>query len=105
MCALQDKHAHLRINGYVDEVMKPLMELLGVEIPKWDGPTVCESSTDPSECTTDIKPPRNIPAKQKVKREDIKEERKREATESIKEETVSVKRERADVSQETSEDK
>lgn len=87
--------------------MKPLMELLGVEIPKWEGPTVCESSTDPSDSPTDIKPPRSIPAKPKVKREDLKEARKREATEaeSIKEETVSVKRERADLSQETSEDK
>lgn len=87
--------------------MKQLMELLGVEIPKWEGPTVCESSTAPPESTPDIKPPRNIPAKQKVKRENIKEERKREVAkvESIKEEAVSVKRERADLSLETNQDK
>uniref|UniRef100_A0A8B9HV39 Uncharacterized protein n=1 Tax=Astyanax mexicanus TaxID=7994 RepID=A0A8B9HV39_ASTMX len=41
---LQDKHAHLRINGYVDEVMGQLMKLLGLEIPEWAGPTMCESS-------------------------------------------------------------
>uniref|UniRef100_A0A3B1JUH2 protein acetyllysine N-acetyltransferase n=1 Tax=Astyanax mexicanus TaxID=7994 RepID=A0A3B1JUH2_ASTMX len=39
-----DKHAHLRINGYVDEVMGQLMKLLGLEIPEWAGPTMCESS-------------------------------------------------------------
>uniref|UniRef100_A0A3B4URU6 protein acetyllysine N-acetyltransferase n=1 Tax=Seriola dumerili TaxID=41447 RepID=A0A3B4URU6_SERDU len=95
-----DKHAHLRIHGYVDEVMKQLMEMLGLEIPKWDGPTVCESSTANSESTTDVKPP-HVTAKGKVKKEPVKEERKREATQltddgSVKEETVSVKRERAD---------
>ncbi|XP_036410377.1 NAD-dependent protein deacetylase sirtuin-6 [Megalops cyprinoides] len=41
-----DKHADLRISGYVDEVMGQLMKLLGLEIPKWEGPTLCESSTD-----------------------------------------------------------
>uniref|UniRef100_A0A3B4Y1C7 NAD-dependent protein deacylase sirtuin-6 n=1 Tax=Seriola lalandi dorsalis TaxID=1841481 RepID=A0A3B4Y1C7_SERLL len=95
-----DKHAHLRIHGYVDEVMKQLMEMLGLEIPKWDGPTVCESSTANSESTTDVKPP-HVTAKGKVKKKPVKEERKREATQltddgSVKEETVSVKRERAD---------
>ncbi|XP_062843745.1 NAD-dependent protein deacylase sirtuin-6-like isoform X1 [Trichomycterus rosablanca] len=39
-----DKHAHLRIHGYVDEVMKQLMKLLGLEIPDWTGPTLCELS-------------------------------------------------------------
>ncbi|XP_066513630.1 NAD-dependent protein deacylase sirtuin-6-like isoform X2 [Hoplias malabaricus] len=39
-----DKHAHLRIHGYVDEVMCQLMKLLGLEIPEWAGPTLCESS-------------------------------------------------------------
>uniref|UniRef100_A0A8C4I5Y0 NAD-dependent protein deacylase sirtuin-6 n=1 Tax=Dicentrarchus labrax TaxID=13489 RepID=A0A8C4I5Y0_DICLA len=86
-----DKHAYLRINGYVDEVMKQVMELLGLDIPKWEGPTVCESCTATSESTTDVKP--------KVKKDLIKEERKREATAltdggSVKEEMVSVKRER-----------
>ncbi len=41
---LQDKHAHLRIHGYVDEVMGQLMKLLGLEVPEWAGPTLCESS-------------------------------------------------------------
>lgn len=92
---LQDKHAHLRIHGYVDEVMKQLMELLGLEIPKWEGPTVCESSTVTSESTVDVKPP-HVTTKRKVKEEPIKEERKREAGSAKEEETVSVKRERAD---------
>lgn len=80
--------------------MKQLMELLGVDIPKWEGPTVCESSTATSESTADVKPPHAVTAKKKVKGDLIKEERKREAAltddGSVKEETVSVKRERAD---------
>lgn len=39
-----DKHAHLRIHSYVDEVMGQLMKLLGLEVPEWAGPTLCESS-------------------------------------------------------------
>ncbi|XP_048019292.1 NAD-dependent protein deacetylase sirtuin-6 isoform X2 [Megalobrama amblycephala] len=39
-----DKHAHLLIHGYVDEVMGQLMKLLGLEVPEWAGPTLCESS-------------------------------------------------------------
>ncbi|XP_056600452.1 NAD-dependent protein deacetylase sirtuin-6 [Triplophysa dalaica] len=39
-----DKHAHQRIYGYVDEVMGQLMKLLGLEIPDWTGPTLCETS-------------------------------------------------------------
>ncbi|KAL7842360.1 hypothetical protein SRHO_G00240490 [Serrasalmus rhombeus] len=39
-----DKHAHLHIHGYVDEVMSQLMKLLGLEIPEWAGPTLCENS-------------------------------------------------------------
>lgn len=76
--------------------MKRLMELLGLDIPKWEGPTVCESSTSTSESSTDVKPAHGDAAKEKVKKE-IKEERKREATqkEAVKEEAVSVKRERA----------
>uniref|UniRef100_A0A1A8LC76 protein acetyllysine N-acetyltransferase n=1 Tax=Nothobranchius pienaari TaxID=704102 RepID=A0A1A8LC76_9TELE len=102
-----DKHAHLRIYGYVDEVMKQLMELMGLDIPKWEGPTVCESSGDPSESRADIKPPRTVSVKEKVKKEEIKEERKRQLTEDegIKEESVSVKRERSASSQETNEEK
>nr|XP_054595001.1 NAD-dependent protein deacetylase sirtuin-6 isoform X2 [Nothobranchius furzeri] len=102
-----DKHAHLRIYGYVDEVMKQLMELMGLDIPKWEGPTVCESSGDPSESLSDIKPPRTVSVKEKVKKEEIKEERKRQLTEDeeIKEESVSVKRERSTSSQETNEEK
>uniref|UniRef100_A0AAQ5ZKW7 protein acetyllysine N-acetyltransferase n=1 Tax=Amphiprion ocellaris TaxID=80972 RepID=A0AAQ5ZKW7_AMPOC len=103
-----DKHAHLRIHGYVDDVMKQLMELLELDIPKWEGPTVCETSTATSESTGDMKPPRSVNAKDKVKKEPIKEERKREATQltdNVKEEAVSVKRERADSSAEINEEK
>ncbi|XP_073705141.1 NAD-dependent protein deacylase sirtuin-6 [Garra rufa] len=39
-----DKHAHLLIHGYVDEVIGQLMKLLGLEVPDWTGPTLCESS-------------------------------------------------------------
>lgn len=38
----QDRHADLRIHGYVDEVMTKLMKLLGLEIPEWAGPLVVE---------------------------------------------------------------
>ncbi|XP_011798848.1 PREDICTED: NAD-dependent protein deacetylase sirtuin-6 isoform X3 [Colobus angolensis palliatus] len=37
-----DRHADLRIHGYVDEVMTRLMKHLGLEIPTWDGPRVLE---------------------------------------------------------------
>lgn len=70
----QDKHSYLRIHGYVDNVMKQLMELLGLDIPKWEGPTICESSTRTPECTDDVKPPRSVTVGMKVKKE-----RKREA--------------------------
>ncbi|XP_039457621.1 NAD-dependent protein deacetylase sirtuin-6 [Oreochromis aureus] len=105
-----DKHAHLRIHGYVDDVMKQLMELLGLEIPKWDGPTVCESSTATTETTADVKPPPGVTAKEKVEKNFVKEERKRGASQltddgSVKEETVSVKRERADLPVEINEEK
>ncbi|XP_076838052.1 NAD-dependent protein deacylase sirtuin-6 isoform X2 [Brachyhypopomus gauderio] len=39
-----DKHASLRLSGYVDEVMRQLMKSLGLEVPEWAGPTLCESS-------------------------------------------------------------
>lgn len=101
-----DKHAFLRIHGYVDEVMKQVMEALGLDIPKWEGPTVCESS----ESTADIKPALAVPAEGKVKKQPIKEERKREAPAltdngTVEEETVSVKRERADSLVEVNEEK
>lgn len=82
--------------------MKQLMEQLELDVPKWEGPTVCESLTTSSESsTTDIKPPCGGSAKEKVKKDLIKEERKREATQltedgGVKEETLLVKRERAD---------
>ncbi|KAA8587249.1 hypothetical protein FQN60_016695 [Etheostoma spectabile] len=90
-----DKHAHLRIHSYVDDVMKQLMELLGLDIPKWEGPTVCESSKATPESATDVKPPHAITAKKKGKRDLIKEERKRDTTTltddgTVKEETVST---------------
>ncbi|XP_041086512.1 NAD-dependent protein deacetylase sirtuin-6-like [Polyodon spathula] len=40
----QDKHADLRIYGYVDDVMTKLMKHLGLEIPEWEGPVVRDSS-------------------------------------------------------------
>uniref|UniRef100_A0A3P9L7L3 protein acetyllysine N-acetyltransferase n=1 Tax=Oryzias latipes TaxID=8090 RepID=A0A3P9L7L3_ORYLA len=101
-----DKQAHLRIHGYVDEVMKQLMEQLGLDIPKWEGPVVHESS----EVLPDIKPPHCISAEGRVKKEEIKIERKREATqptgvEDVKEEAGSVKKERADLTLLINEDK
>lgn len=83
----------MRIHGYVDEVMKQLMDLLGLDIPKWEGPTVCESA--------EVKPAHDVTAEEKIKKDAVKEERKREAAQlaedgSVKEEEVSVKRERAD---------
>uniref|UniRef100_A0A673UQR5 protein acetyllysine N-acetyltransferase n=1 Tax=Suricata suricatta TaxID=37032 RepID=A0A673UQR5_SURSU len=42
-----DRHADLRIHGYVDEVMTRLMEHLGLEIPCWDGPRVLERALPP----------------------------------------------------------
>uniref|UniRef100_A0A8C8Y6Z7 protein acetyllysine N-acetyltransferase n=1 Tax=Panthera leo TaxID=9689 RepID=A0A8C8Y6Z7_PANLE len=42
-----DRHADLRIHGYVDEVMTRLMEHLGLEIPAWDGPRVLERALPP----------------------------------------------------------
>lgn len=103
-----DKHAHLRIHGYVDEVMKQLMELLGLDIPKWEGPTVCESSTATTESNNDVKPAAGVSANEKVKKELIKEERKREATtpsDGAKEETVVVKREKTDSPADINEEK
>ncbi|XP_030630327.1 NAD-dependent protein deacylase sirtuin-6 [Chanos chanos] len=39
-----DKHGHLLIHAYVDDVMSRLMKQLGLEIPEWKGPTICENS-------------------------------------------------------------
>ncbi|KAI1882957.1 hypothetical protein AGOR_G00240230 [Albula goreensis] len=50
-----DKHADLRISGYVDEVMGLLMKMLGLEVPQWEGPTVCETASP------DVKPPLPLP--------------------------------------------
>uniref|UniRef100_A0A3B5KKC7 NAD-dependent protein deacylase sirtuin-6 n=1 Tax=Takifugu rubripes TaxID=31033 RepID=A0A3B5KKC7_TAKRU len=55
-----DKHSYLRIHGYVDDIMKHLMELLGLDIPKWEGPTICQSSTRTSECKADVKPHQSV---------------------------------------------
>lgn len=84
--------------------MKQLMDHLGLDIPKWEGPTVCESSTANSESCTDVKPSRTLAADEKVKKE-----RKREATsltDNVKEEeTGLVKRERVESPSEMSDDK
>lgn len=76
------------------------MELLGLDIPKWEGPTICESSMTTSELTTDIKPPFTVANKAGVKREVKREERKRQAEPNkdegqVEKNTVSIKRERA----------
>ncbi|XP_071459974.1 NAD-dependent protein deacylase sirtuin-6 isoform X2 [Marmota flaviventris] len=42
-----DRHADLRIHGYVDQVMTRLMKLLGLEIPAWDGPRVLDRALPP----------------------------------------------------------
>ncbi|XP_023588887.1 NAD-dependent protein deacylase sirtuin-6 isoform X3 [Trichechus manatus latirostris] len=42
-----DRHADLRIHGYVDDVMTQLMKHLGLEIPTWDGPLVLERALPP----------------------------------------------------------
>ncbi|XP_011822745.1 PREDICTED: NAD-dependent protein deacetylase sirtuin-6 isoform X3 [Mandrillus leucophaeus] len=42
-----DRHADLRIHGYVDEVMTRLMKHLGLEIPAWNGPRVLERALPP----------------------------------------------------------
>lgn len=85
--------------------MRQLMDHLGLDIPKWEGPTVCETSTANSESCTDVKPSRTLAADEKVK----KEERKREATsptDNVKEEeTGLVKRERVESPSEMSEEK
>ncbi|MBN3323060.1 SIR6 deacetylase, partial [Atractosteus spatula] len=60
-----DKHADLLIHGYVDEVMTQLMKHMGLEIPEWEGPVVCEQSTDVAGETKshadDFKPPVTSP--------------------------------------------
>ncbi|CAL8281503.1 unnamed protein product [Lota lota] len=106
-----DKHANLRIHGYVDEVMKQLMEALGLDIPKWEGPTVCESLTksaplDRVTCRASAKEEGKEEGKQKVKKEvkkeGKKEQRKRRAAPSTNEGQVNedaivgVKKERAE---------
>nr|XP_044991345.1 NAD-dependent protein deacetylase sirtuin-6 isoform X3 [Jaculus jaculus] len=42
-----DRHADLRIHGYVDDVMTQLMKHLGLEIPPWDGPCVLDRALPP----------------------------------------------------------
>uniref|UniRef100_A0A4W5M6I6 protein acetyllysine N-acetyltransferase n=1 Tax=Hucho hucho TaxID=62062 RepID=A0A4W5M6I6_9TELE len=74
----QDKHAHLRINGCENKVMNQLMELLGMDIPKGDGPTVCESFTP------DQKPFPAIAAQKEVKR-GVKKEGEREGRKKLAE--------------------
>ncbi|XP_076001228.1 NAD-dependent protein deacylase sirtuin-6 [Genypterus blacodes] len=91
-----DKQATLLIHGYVDEVMKQLMDMLGLDIPKWEGPTVCESSTADSESSSDVKPPHEVTSKKKKEKDMTKEERKRTQPDDLKEETILLKRERAE---------
>ncbi|XP_063002981.1 NAD-dependent protein deacylase sirtuin-6 [Elgaria multicarinata webbii] len=39
-----DKHADLRLHGYVDDIMTTLMKHLGLEIPEWTRPVLVESA-------------------------------------------------------------
>lgn len=77
--------------------MKQLMEHLGLDIPKWEGPTVCESSAAAPEGDADMKPTHALGVDVKVKGELVKEEKKRAADgDAIKEQTLKVKKERKD---------
>lgn len=55
MFFFQDKKADLKINYYVDEVMKRVMQKLGLEIPEYKGfrpekdPTLCNSVLEESD--------------------------------------------------------
>ncbi|KAJ8270066.1 hypothetical protein GJAV_G00109960 [Gymnothorax javanicus] len=51
-----DKHADLRISGYVDEVMTQLLKLLGLDLPEWEGPTVCEIAPETSSAPQRLSP-------------------------------------------------
>ncbi|KAJ8011656.1 hypothetical protein DPEC_G00060520 [Dallia pectoralis] len=93
-----DKHAHLRINGYVDEVMSQLMELLGLDIPKWEGPTICENSSSDHKPLPDITVKKEV--RRGVKKEYNGEGRKRLPEPNVKEEdeeAIAVKKERTEV--------
>ncbi|KAG5847881.1 hypothetical protein ANANG_G00130930 [Anguilla anguilla] len=54
-----DKHANLRISGYVDEVMTRLLKLLGLDLPEWEGPTVCEIAAETVAAPSARRPPRH----------------------------------------------
>lgn len=81
--------------------MKQLMELLGLDIPKWEGPTICESSTRTSECA-DVKAPKLETVDAKVKKEERK--REAEALTDTKEE-VSLKKEKSEPPEEDEENR
>ncbi|XP_041959766.1 NAD-dependent protein deacetylase sirtuin-6 isoform X1 [Alosa sapidissima] len=98
-----DKHADLLIHAYVDEVMAQLMKCLGMEIPAWEGPTLCETSPgDPfapplSKLKTELKEEEK--KKRRGSREIKKEEKdgemelKKEKQDGEMEEATGVKRE------------
>ncbi|XP_051990365.1 NAD-dependent protein deacylase sirtuin-6-like [Xyrauchen texanus] len=99
-----DKHAHLRIHGYVDEVMGQLMKLLGLEVPEWAGPTLCENSggdldilpygSRKKEVKTELKIEDNkhvIPKKIKKKSQDDEIHFKKDVKEETKEEDKEAK--------------
>ncbi|CAH2292273.1 NAD-dependent deacetylase sirtuin-6 [Pelobates cultripes] len=50
-----DRHADLLIHGYVDEVMKQLMQRLDLKIPMWAGLPLKTEDNDPDFKTKDIK--------------------------------------------------
>ncbi|GCB64584.1 NAD-dependent protein deacylase sirtuin-6 isoform X2 [Scyliorhinus torazame] len=74
-----DRHSDLRIFGYIDEVVAKLMKHLGIEIPKWEGPQVVETTEaikPEVEILLPVKAYLNSKPKTKVKRQsrDIEEE-------------------------------
>lgn len=84
--------------------MKQLMDLLGLDIPKWEGPTLCESTVKSESCA-DVKLSPTLTLDQKVKKEERKREAAATAVTDVKEETDSVKRGRVDSSPEMKEEK
>ncbi|XP_064184670.1 NAD-dependent protein deacetylase sirtuin-6 [Anguilla rostrata] len=64
-----DKHANLRISGYVDEVMTRLLKLLGLDLPEWEGPTVCEIAAE-TVAAPQRPPPAPAPATAKTEAEE-----------------------------------
>ncbi|XP_030074898.1 NAD-dependent protein deacylase sirtuin-6 isoform X2 [Microcaecilia unicolor] len=48
-----DKHADLRIHGYVDDIMTRLMAALNLEIPEWKGPVLTAKKEEEEEMSSE----------------------------------------------------